>query len=337
MGRQLKRGAAGVLAAVAFLWSVPSAVAQEFSLNPDGLSFFEEPLALDLFGFTLSHNQLIDQPISYDFENEKKGYDTRIEFRTALERQLPNAWTVGAVYLGSYERERASEYEDSWAVYAGSVWGQVAAGDVTTTVRDATRRMRGAGNADLAFDDVIGSPAGDYSAAYNLRLGAFTLNALVDSEAQTDFGLTYDRPGEWVDYRFTARYARGWMPALDGSTTFDTHGGMLVGGLVYGSVVADLGIGYERLDSGLADGDRFFFSTGIYYKVRRISVSLAGHYGMIDGDIETSVAVGARYDIARGLSVNLGYNFANSDADISGVPVRNANVSEVKFSLRYEL
>jgi len=326
----------GALTLAAVMATAFPAYTQDLSLNPDNLSFFEEPLAFEVLGFTLTYNQLVDQPVSYDFEKYEDEYNPRIDFQTSIERQLPNALTVGATYYGSFERERDSEYEDRWGVFVRGVWGRLALGEVDDTVRVATRRMWGTGNARLEFDDAMGDLDDDFSAAYSLRISAYTLNLAIDTEAQTDIGITYDRPGRWFDYRFTARYTRGQVDSVYGSAEFDTHAAILVAEMTYGSFVGDVGFGYERLDGVDVGGNRFFFSTGLHYKVRRLTLSTEGHYGAIEGDPEASVAVGARYDIARGFSVNLGYNFATSDARIAGVPIRKTHISEVRSSLRYE-
>ncbi len=53
-------------------------------------------------------------------------------------------------------------------------------------------------------------------------------------------------------------------------------------------------------------------------------------------DSEKSAALGLRYDLARGLSLNLGYNYAESDADIDGVAIQSVDKSEFIGSMRYE-
>lgn len=120
------------------------------------------------------------------------------------------------------------------------------------------------------------------------------------------------------------------------SRVFDTHAVSLVGQIEYGSLLADVGLGYEQLDSGLAEGDRYFVSAGLQYKMRRLSLSAEGHYGELDGSSEKSFSLGARYDIARGLSANLGYNYAKTDDMIDGIPIETLNLSEIIGPLRYE-
>ena len=205
------------------------------------------------------------------------------------------------------------------------------------TVREATRRWRGTGNAELEFDDVLGALGeDDLGAAYHLRLSATTLTIGVDEDGNSDFGLTYERPNKTIDIRVTGRFTNSEIKSVDGATVFDTYAGGLVGQLEYGSYAVDLGLGYEHFDAAAADGNRIFVSTGLHYKIRKLTLSAEGHWGEIDGDSERSAALGARYDLARGVSLNLGYNYAESDAVIDGVTIQSVDLSEFIGSLRYE-
>jgi hypothetical protein len=77
-------------------------------------------------------------------------------------------------------------------------------------------------------------------------------------------------------------------------------------------------------------------AAGIHYKVRKLTLSAEGHVGKLDGNSETSAALGLRYDLARGLSLNFGYNYANTDADIDGIAIQSVDKSEFFGSVRYE-
>jgi hypothetical protein len=311
--------------------------AQDNGLNPDNLSFFEEPLAVDLFGFTLSYNQLIDLPVSHDFNSDDTDLHPRSNFRVNIERQLPNAVTIGGTYIGLYDDDEADQYEDRWEVYASSVWGRLSGGEVNSTVREATRRWRGTGNAELEFDDVLGELGEDeFGGAYSLRLSAFTLNVGVDEDGNSDFGLTYERPNKFVDLRFTGRFTDSEVMALNSNRVFDTKGFGLVSQVEYGSFAFDLGLLYEELESGTFKGERKAISTGLHYKVRALTLSAEGHWGDVDGFDEESYALGLRYDLARGLSFNLGYNYAKSTASLDGELIQDVDISKFISSVRYE-
>lgn len=312
------------------------ALAHNSGLNPDNLSFFEEPLAYNIGGFTLTYNQLFDLPIVHNFNSDDTDLNPRTNFQVNIERQLPNAVTIGATYLGLYDEGKVDEYEDRWAVYASSVWGRLSGGEVNSTVREATRRWRGVGNADLNFDDVLGTlKTDDLGLAYSLRLSAYTINFGVDDDGHADLGFTYERPNKYFDIRVTGRYTDSEF-VTSGGRIFDTKAVGLVTQLEYGSLAADIGLGYEELKSGTASGDRRYISAGLHYKILSLTLSGEGHWGEIDGHNEESYALGARYDLARGLSVNLGYNYSKSKADIDGVAIQDVDVSKFIASLRYE-
>lgn len=319
--------------------ALPAAPSRAVELNADTLSYFEEPLAVELFGFTLTYNQLVDLPAVHDLRREETELFPRAQLRGAIERQLPNALTVGARYSASYDtrEEDGEEFEDRWAVYGGGVWGRLFLGEVNESVREATRRMRGTGNAKLEFDNFLTAPPeDDLAAAYRVRFSAMVLHAAIDENENLDFGVVYERPHGNVDIRLAARAARTEFTALDGVTVFDAHAAALSGQIEYGSLAADVGVGYEHLEADAAEGRRIYLSSGVHYKIRRLTLSAEGHIGDIEGDMETAVALGLRYDVARGLSLNLGYNWADSTAAIDGVAVQDAEVSEVAGSVRYE-
>ena len=315
----------------------PAAHARNGALNPDTLSFFEEPLAFELLGFTATYNQLVDIPLVYDLKTDDAEFYPRINALAGIERQFANAVTLGASYFLSFDDREADEFEDRWGIYASGVWGRISAGEVNQTVREATRRWRGTGNADLEFDELRGTLSEDgLGVAYSLRISAATLNAGIDEHGRIDVGVTYERPSGDLDLRLTARVTRAEYASPNGITVFDTHAGAIVAQIERGSFAMDLGFGYEHFDTALAEGGRYFASAGVHYKVRRLTLSAEGHYGEVDGDREVSAALGARYDIARGLSFNLGYNFARSNADIDGIAIQNIDTSELIASVRYE-
>ncbi|MCE2492001.1 MAG: hypothetical protein J4F40_05265 [Alphaproteobacteria bacterium] len=66
-----------------------------------------------------------------------------------------------------------------------------------------------------------------------------------------------------------------------------------------------------------------------------MSLSLEGHPGRIEGEDERSGAPGARYDLARGMSVNLGINYAEALIDLGGGSFVNTEDTKAVVSLRY--
>ena len=66
-----------------------------------------------------------------------------------------------------------------------------------------------------------------------------------------------------------------------------------------------------------------------------LSLSLEGHVGRIEGKDEASVALGGQYDIARGLSANLGVNHAKARVSFDGAPLLDIEETKTVLSLRY--
>lgn len=208
---------------------------------------------------------------------------------------------------------------------------------MNSTVREATRRWRGTGNAELEFDDFLGVlEESDLGGAYSLRMSALTFHVGVDENGHSDFGITYERPNKYFDIKATGRYTNGQFLPIMASRVFDTNAFGFVTQIEYGSLATDLGVGYERLKSGGVKVDRRFVSLGLHYKVNRFTMSAEGHWGEIEDFDEESYAFGARYDLARGLSLNLGYNYAKSKAIIEGISLQEKDISKFISSLRYE-
>ena len=66
-----------------------------------------------------------------------------------------------------------------------------------------------------------------------------------------------------------------------------------------------------------------------------VSLSVEGHFGRIEGRDEVSVALGLQYDLARGLSANLGLNHANAGLVPAGVRLVDTSETQAILSIRY--
>ena len=317
------------------------AAAQDISLNYERLSSMEEPLATEIGDLTLTLRGLVDTPSTMDFE-DGESVDAGIigNFQAGALVQLPNRWRVNLAYFGQYATDEAfgsrpdKRYVDNVALSVGSVWGTVAGGNVSGMVRAQTRRRRGAGNGLLEFDDALGG-LDDWGGGYTVRLGPWVVGAVVDENADFDLGATFRRPMDNTDYRLTARFTRS-AHAPEGATVgFDSTAAGAVGEVIYGSTSFDIGVGYERLSSNGPDTDRRYISLGVRGKTGVLGWSAEAHYGRIGGDDEISAALGAQYDIARGLSANLGLNHARAMADAGTTRIVDTRDTKGILSLRY--
>lgn len=105
--------------------------------------------------------------------------------------------------------------------------------------------------------------------------------------------------------------------------------------MIHGSTTWDVGAGYEYLESGSLNVERWYASTGVRTKVGVLSLSAEGHYGQVESEDEVSAALGIQYDLARGLSANLGLNYAEAKVSCDGVNILNTKEKMATLSMRY--
>ncbi len=82
------------------------------------------------------------------------------------------------------------------------------------------------------------------------------------------------------------------------------------------------------------DAGRWYASAGVRRKTGVVSPSLEGHLGRIEGEDERSGALGARYDLARGMSVNLGISYVEAMIDLGGGSFVHTEDTKAVLSLR---
>ncbi|MEM1196007.1 MAG: hypothetical protein AAGH57_07890 [Pseudomonadota bacterium] len=324
------------------------AAAQEVNLNYDRLSSLEEPIAFDLGRVTVEVTGVADAPLVADFSglesNGSDGDSVQAEFvgnlQVSAETQLANRWRVGLAYFGQYATtaidtfDGGEDYSDNLAGFVGTSVGTVLGGNVMGQVREITRRQRGVGNGFLAFDNFYGE-LDRWGGAYVGRFGPSTVGAVVDENGDFEVGAVFQRPLGRKDYRFSARFRQSRFVAADGVNEFDSAGVGGVAELVYGSTIYDVGVAYERLESAVVDLDRWFLSAGAQTQMGVIRLSGEGHYGEVDGDDEVSASLGASYDIARGLSFNLGVNYRDARIVSNGVTLFDTDEVQAIASVRF--
>lgn len=328
--------------AVGIAGTVGGAAAQDISLNYEVLSSLEEPLATEIGDVTVVLSGLLDTPLTLDLADDRGATGAGLigNFEIGARTQLPNRWRVRVTYFGQYATGRTSVaglndgYTDNAALSVGGAWGTVLGGNVSGVVREQTRRVRGAGNASLAFDDVLGGLE-DRSVGYVGRFGPWVVGTAVDEDGAFDLGAVFQRPAGNKDYRLTTQYAEGVYTSTDGTGRFDSRSLSGIGELIYGSTLLDIGAGYERFSSDGPNADRWYVSLGARTKTGMLSLSLEGHYGRIGGADEISAALGLQYDLARGLSANLGINHSEASVTLGDVSFVDTRETKAVFSLRY--
>ncbi|MCY3703375.1 MAG: hypothetical protein OXG16_11920 [Rhodospirillales bacterium] len=327
------------IASIILAAACESADAQDVSLNYENLSSLEEPLATEVGDVTLVLTGLLDASLSDGAEHDGTS-DTGLigNAQLAILTQLSNSWRVSLTYFGQYATEGTAGFRSdertigNGAVSIGSAWGTILGGDVSGIVREQTRRHRGVGNGVLAFDDVMGQ-LDEFGGAYLGRFGPWVLSAVADGDGNLDTGAMFQRPAGNRDYRITFRATDGvYHTALE---RFDTRAAAVVVEMIYGSTTLDAGVGLERLASSGRKADRRFVSAGVRTKAGVVGFSIGAHFGRIEGQDEQSAALGIQYDLARGLSANLGLNHRQADVTVDGATFLQVEETEAVVSMRY--
>ncbi|MCY4430182.1 MAG: hypothetical protein OXC11_07275 [Rhodospirillales bacterium] len=316
------------------------ATAQTVPLHYESLSSVEEPLAVDVGDATFILTGLVDARWTVDTEGDDDTDAGLIgNFQINALTQLANRWRVDLSYFGQHASDPTSVfgtgdgYTDNAALSVASYWGTVSGGNVSGLVREQTRRLRSAGNAVLAFDDFLGALQ-DRSAGYTGRFGPWIVSAAVDEDGDLDLGAIFQRPAGTRDWRVALRAVEGtFVPA--GGRRLDSRGFGIVGEVIYGSTTVDAGAAHEHFWSKGNNADRWYVASGVRTKTGALTLSLEGQIGRIEGKGEASAALGVQYDVARGLSANLGLNHAK--ARVIHDDARFLDIEETKtvLSLRY--
>lgn len=300
-----------------------SAFAQAVPVNYDRMSFFEEPNSWEVPGGTISTNVALDQTYIYDEANSKDRHQTEVLTRVRYEGQLENTMRLGIEYFSHYFRTGDLRYEDQVQLFVADDWGTAAIGNVSLAARQDTRRRRGIGHAELLFDDFYSGL--DQDAVY-FRYGhrAYSASMVLDRQGGGELGLQYNRPVEDAHYRYALRFRKGDTTDRDPTDGVpnatqlgrDPAKGYGVGGIfqyTYGSWDIGWSGGYEYLDLKRADDEnqRVFNSLGVHYKTGAFTTSVEGLIGDYNGDRELSAAFGVEMEVARGASIQLGYNWSD--------------------------
>ena len=305
-------------------------------INYDSLSFLEEPLAAEIGDVTISLRGVIDAPVTFNMHELR---DSSSDFFAGLqwraETQLDNAIRLRATYALEFDSADDDKFDHKVTAEASSSYGKVSIGSVSDTLKHTMSRRLHAGNAELAHEEAFGTLR-EWAAAYLGTFGPFEVGAVVDQKANFEIGGVFQRPIGQTDIRLSARYGNGVFKPENTGLALDSHSVVGLAEVTYGSAMFDLGLGFENLSDNVVDANRVFVSGGVSSKYGALSLSAATQYGMIDGQDESSTSLGARYDIARGLSVNLGINHKHANVNVDGVQILDVNDTSSKLSLRYD-
>lgn len=315
-----------------------AANAQQPTLTYEDLSILKEPLAVEMGDVTYTLEGIVEAPYAFNrraIDEGEAGFHGG--FRLGALTQLPNSARLAAYYVGEYDRtEGSDEYEDRFSLSLNNAYGTLSAGNVSDFLYDEIGRRIKTGNADLGFERTYGA-IGEYALNYAAIAGPVVWGGTVDRDGYFDAGVLYQRPLDELDYRLGLRYINGRFEPGSSFTEMRTHSVEGVAELTYGSSMVDAGFLYEQMNSSqLSDIERWGFSSGFRTKTGALTWSIEGHYGQTEGQEEISLAFGARYDVARGMSVNVGVNYQDAQILLNGNNFVAADNTRTRISLRYE-
>ncbi len=333
------------LIAMAVVGVAARAFAADSTLSADRLSVLQDPLAVEIGDTTLVLRGSLEETAKLNLNTDKVFAGTHAGVELSAQTQLSNQLRLRLSYAGVYDTKpgriadlggvEPKRYDDRAILSLRGVWGELRGGSTTGIVEEQTERMQPVGKAVLAFDGMLGS-LDDWGVGYAGRHGPAVLSMELDRDGDGVAGLRWSRPIGNKDIGFAIRGALGTFVAEDRSVTFDSYGFTALADIIYGSSQIDLTIGLEHLRAGSVGAERYYASLGLQHKIGSMSVSAHAHYGILDGNDEISFAFGGRYDIARGLSANIGLNYARLHATMDGINVASKDEVEAAASLRYE-
>lgn len=315
---------------------IPNAKSQERRLFYDQISMVEEPLATQIGDTTLSLRGSVELPVQALSTTKKAEIGFRGAFEIKAETQLENSLKIAASYAAEYDHLNSDQFTDKVVLSASGFLGSIYLGNVSDMLRENLARTSGVGNSDIAYDGNWGQ-LGRWSIAHLSRHGPFRAGLAIDQNGKFDLGFVFQRPVKTLEHKYTLRLTSGGFTPSGSNIELGTIAAQGVAELIYGSSLFSLGGGVEQIKGPINRASRWFVSGGAQTKIGIVSLSADAQYGQLKGQDTLSAALGARYDFARGASVNLGVNYKNADVILDGMQLRkDNNVVEGIVSLRYD-
>lgn len=276
--------------------------------------------AQDLFG---------DQDDEYALVYEGV-YDLRIA------KKLPTTFTYGfngRILLSGVGDSIIND--ERFDVYLRNYFGQFSYGNFDD--RDAlvfSARSVLAGEANLFFDGFF-APSTDRAFRFRSRVSSYLIDAAIDEDGDTyNAGIRFGSPNDYIKKFWSLNYQGG-----DLLSRYQRNGLSAGYLLSYGSLDVAFGFSYDHLDpyANFATFERLSGSLGVSYKLGATTLAAGALLGETnDGPLETAYTAGFRYDFARGLSLNAGYFYIDSESTgTDGQPLSAGNASGVRTSLSY--
>ena len=310
---------------------------------------FQKPIAFDVADHTVLFEGIIFSGGTYLFDAvDTRGLITDREdtpvgfygglFDLRIARKMSNALTYG--FDGRFqltgEGGQDTLNDERFDVYLRGRYGQISYGnfdDRNSLLLSGSTTL--SGEANLFFDGYF-DPSPDRAFRYRGRFGSFLVDAAIDDDGDAyNFGLLYRSP----------------TPTRKNSLSFDYHGADDYLGLYErDGFTAAYGTSYGSFDVKIAAAWDQFAPHANFDSFERIAGTLCASYkyhaftwsaGLMlaetnGGDLETTYTAGLRYDMARGVSLNTGWFYIDSDSvGTDGNPITAGDFSGVRTSISY--
>ena len=313
-----------------------SAMSQERRLFYDQISMVEEPLATQIGDTTFSLRGSVEVPVKTLSTTKKAEIGFRGAFEIKAETQLENSLKIAASYAAEYDYLNDDQFTYKVVLSASGFLGSIYVGNVSDMLRENLARTSGVGNSDLAYDGNWGQ-LGRWSVAHFSRHGPYRAGLAVDQNGKFELGFVFQRPVKTLEHKYALRLTSGEFNPSGSNIDLDTITAQGVAEIIYGSSLFSLGGGIEHIKGPISHANRWFVAGGAQTKIGVVSLSADAQYGQLKGQDTLSTALGARYDFARGASVNLGVNYKKADVLLDGLLLRkDDNVVEGIVSIRYD-
>jgi hypothetical protein len=241
-----------------------------------------------------------------------------------------------------------TEVDVEGLVYVSSPLGTLSAGYITTFENSLSAGVLNTGLADLSYNLFL-VDFSDPGLAYVFRTSSFNYQIAADQDGDMTAGISYESPFGQINYLASIDVYQGEVDYVQSAKNFvagaalrsDNWGVKGAAKFQYGSAFFGFGLGYENVKpkaGAIATDHRSFGSVGINYKIGALKFSIAAAIAEFsETDVQQfSLATGLQYHLGQGLSVNVGYNYLDSNETNSVGTVEVSDSQEILVTLRSE-
>lgn len=308
---------------------------------------FQKPIAYDIADHTVLLEGVLYTGGTYIFEGENSAglvplpkewqtfYGGLWDLRIARRMSNSIAYGVDSRFYLIGDVENGYSTNNRHDVYFRGRYGQISYGNFDERNSLTLSGRSGlSGEANLFFDGYFNTSE-RRAFRYRARYSSFQVDAAVDDNGDTyNIGLLYRSPSTTRKDSWSVDYHGG-----DYFGVYQRDGISADYILSYGSWDFKIGGAWDQFDP-YSNYETFDRVAGVFcasYKFHAFTwsagVMLAETNG---GELETTYTAGMRYDMARGLSWNLGYYYMDSESTGSdGNPVTAGDFSGVQTSVAY--